>query len=298
LADPTPIVDSSLNAEATPPAPWQPRAPSLWRSFVTQCSAIHALMLASVTRQSRKAKLGYLWELFDPLMQIGLWFALFTFIRGPRMIYDMNTFLFLGTGIIALFFFQRIAQEMPDALSDYGDYRRFPVVHQVDALIATGLLKAFVMAVVATILWSAIIFSGLGFAPADLLQVIFATACLGVLGFGFGWFNAMVMVFVPVYGRFLRILFRVLFFTSGAIFPLERIPPGVFHYLQWNPVYQGVDLVRSAWSYTYDTGTASNAYVLGWGACFLLLGLLLDKPAQRALAQGGDHTRRAVAELG
>jgi len=262
-----------------------PRPTSLWCNLATQCSVIRALMLRSIALQSRKAKLGYFWEIFDPLMQIGLWFAVFMVIRGPRAIYDMNMFLYLGTGIIALFFFQRIAQEMPGAPRAYADYRRFPVVQQIDALLAAGLLEAFVMTIVATIIWGGIILSGLGFAPADFLQVIAAIASLVALGLGFGWFNAMAVVFVPVYRHFLRVFYRILFFTSGAIFPLEQAPPEIFRYLQLNPVYQGVDLVRSAWSYTYDTTTSTNGYVLAWAACFLFLGLMMDKPAQRRLAQ-------------
>jgi len=246
---------------------------------------VHALMIQSILQHQRRAKLGYFWELFDPMMQIGIWFTLFTLIRGPRVIYDMNLFLFLSTGIVSLFFFQKIAQEMPGAMRRFAGFARLPAVNQADTLIAGGLLEAVLMTLVASILWGVIILGGFGFAPADPLGVIAALACLGFLGFGFGWFNAAALVFVPVYGKFLKVLFRVLFFTSGAIFPMENIPPAIFRYLQWNPVYQGVDLVRSAWSYTHDTYTSSDGYVLLWGASFLLLGLLLNKPAERARAR-------------
>jgi capsular polysaccharide transport system permease protein len=269
----------------TPHDGWQPRTPSLWRSFVIQCSAVHALMIQSILQHQRKSKLGYFWELFDPMMQIGIWFALFTLIRGPRVIYDMNLFLFLSTGIISLFFFLKIAREMPGAMPRFAGFARLPAVNQADTLIAGGLLEAVLMTLVASILWGIIILGGFGFAPAYPLGVTAALACLGFLGFGFGWFNATALVFVPVYGKFLKVLFRVLFFTSGALFPMEKLPPAIFRYVQWNPVYQGVDLVRSAWSYTYDTYTSSEGYVLLWGAGFLLLGLLLDKPAARARAR-------------
>jgi capsular polysaccharide transport system permease protein len=264
---------------------WRPRTPSLWRCFVIQCSTVHALMIQSILQHQRRSKLGYFWELFDPMMQIGIWFALFTLIRGPRVVYDMNLFLFLSTGIVSLFFFQKIAQEMPGAMRRFAGFARLPAVNQADTLIAGGLLEAVLMTVVASILWGVIILGGFGFAPADPLGVIAALTCLGFLGFGFGWFNATALVFVPVYGKFLQIIFRILFFTSGAIFPLERMPPDIFRYLQWNPVYQGVDLVRSAWSYTHDTYTSSGGYVLLCGASLLLLGLLLDKPAERARAR-------------
>lgn len=268
------------------PDPWPARSPSLCRCFATQCSVIHALMIQSILQHQRRSKLGYFWELFDPMMQIGIWFALFTLIRGPRVIYDMNLFLFLSTGIVSLFFFQKIAVEMPSAGRRLAGYAQLPAVRQVDIMIAGGLLEAVLMTLVASILWGIIILGGFGFAPADPLGVITALACLGSLGFGFGWFNAAALVFVPVYAKFLTVLYRVLFFTSGAIFPLEHVPPEIFRYLQWNPVYQGVDLVRSAWSYTHDTYTSSGSYVLIWAASFLLIGLLLGKPAARARASG------------
>lgn len=254
---------------------------SLWHSFIVQCSVIHALMVQSLLAQTRKAKLGYFWELFDPMMQIGIWFGLYMLLGVNRMIYDMNTFLFLSTGIVSLFFFQKIATEMPGALKRFKGYVRFQSVTQTDTLLAGALLEAVLMTLVALILWGIIILSGLGFAPKNPIGVFFALACLGALGCGFGWFNAMVLVFVPVYAKFLTILWRVLLFTSGAIFPIDRMPPQVFQYLQWNPVYQGVDLVRSEWSYTHDSTISSDGYILLCAACFLLLGLLMQKPALR-----------------
>jgi capsular polysaccharide transport system permease protein len=264
---------------------WRPRSPSLLRCFATQCSAIYGLMVQSILQHQRKSKLGYFWELFDPMMQVGIWFAMFVIVRAPSEIYDMNVFLFLTTGIVSLFFFQKVAQDMPRALRAFRGYRRLPAITQADTLIAGGLLEAVLMTLVAAILFSLVVGSGLGFAPADPVGVLAALACLGFLGFSFGWFNAMVLVFVPVYSQFLTIFYRILFFTCGAIFPLETIPPHIFHYLKWNPVYQGVDLVRSSWSYTHESYTSSNGYVLICAASFLLVALLLNKPAERAHAR-------------
>jgi capsular polysaccharide transport system permease protein len=242
-------------------------------------------MVRSVTEQPRKARIGYFWELIDPMIQVGIWFVLFSIIRGPRQIYDMNMFLFLSTGIISLFFFEKVARELPRSGNRLSQYARFTVLNRGDALIAGGLLEVIQMVLVASLLWGAIIATGLGFPPADPLKVLAALACLAVLGFAFGWFNTMVLAFSPVlYSRFLKVLSRVIFITSGAIFPIEHIPPAIFHFLRWNPVYQGVDLVRSAWSHTHDTYTSSYGYVLICAAAFLLSGLLLGKPAERRRA--------------
>ena len=272
---------------ATTPGPlysWPERSPSLWRCFATQCSAIYALMLRSVIGQTGKAKVGYFWELIDPILQVCIWFTLFTIIRGPRQIYDMNTFTFLSTGIISLFFFEKIAKQTATGSRQLGIYARFAVLTKADTIIASALLEAIQMVLVAVLLWGALVCSGYGFAPANPMGVISALACLAALGFGFGWFNAAFLTFLPLfYPRFLKVFYRVLFITSGAILPLERIPPAVFHYLKWNPVYQGVDLVRSSWSHTHDTWTSSYGYVLLWAAFLLLFGLILVKRTQRRL---------------
>lgn len=238
-------------------------------------------MVQSILQHQRKSKLGYLWELFDPMIEVGVWFAIFTFLGGPRVIYDMNLFLFLSTGIVGIFFFQKIAAEVPGAFKRFRGFARFPSLNQTDTLIAGALLEAVVMTLVAAILWSVIIIGGFGFSPANPVGVIAALACLAALGLGFGWFNAMVLIFLPVYGKFLPIFKRIIFITSGAIFPMDHIPPAVFQYIKWNPVYQGLDLVRSEWSFTHESTTSSDGYVLICAACLLLFGMILQKPAQR-----------------
>jgi capsular polysaccharide transport system permease protein len=222
------------------------------------------------------------------MLQIGMFFVFFLIFGGPRKIYDMNVFLFLSTGIIALFFFQKIAQEMPGAMRRMSGFTRLSIINQSDTLIAGGILEAILMTILAAILWGFIIFAGLGFAPANPVGVIASLVCLAALGFGFGWFNAVFLVFVPVYKYFLNIFYRFILFTSGAIFPLEKMPPQYFHYLKLNPVFQGVDLLRSHWSYTHESTESSSSFILCFAAGFLFLGLLLNASAERVKARNKE----------
>jgi capsular polysaccharide transport system permease protein len=255
---------------------------SIWHALSAQGSVIYGLMLHDITSQIRKSRLGFLGKILDPLMQIAGWFLIFVLIRGPRTIYDMNLFLFLGTGIVAFFFFREIALGVPSFFKQQNRFTAVPAVKQADIVLAAALSEAIVMTIVAGLVWSTIVLGQFGFAPADPFGVITSCACLAALGAGFGWFNAMVIACLPVYQGFVQIIVRISFFTSGAIFPLERIPPDIFQYLRWFPVYQGVDLVRSSWSYTYDTTTSTHSYVLIWAIGFLFFGLLLDQHALRA----------------
>lgn len=260
----------------------QPQRSSLWHCFEAQCAVIYAMMVYNITSQFKKSRFGFLTKIFDPLMQIAGWFLIFILIRGPRTIYDMNLFLFLGTGIVAFFFFREIALGIPMFFRQQSRFTSLPLVRQGDLAAAGALSEAVIMTIVAVVVWSIIVLGGFGFAPEDPFGVLVSCACLAALGTGFGWFNTMAIACVPVYQAFVQIFIRISFFTSGAIFPLERIPPDIFEYLQWFPVYQGVDLVRSAWSYTYSSTISSYSYVLLWAVIFFFMGLLLDKHARRA----------------
>jgi capsular polysaccharide transport system permease protein len=258
------------------------KTPSIWRRFQTQLSVVFALAIHDIRLHSKKAKLGFFWELFDPISQVAFWFVLYTVMAGPPKIYDMTTFLFLGTGIIGFLLFADLAQTLPRFVGKQKGFLRFPVVRQVDFLMAGFVKEATTLAIVALIVWGSVVLFGLGFAPADPLGVITAATALTLLGWSFGCFNTMVLVLVPLYDKFLSILFRVMFFTSGAIIPLDVVPPQARQYLFWNPVVHGIEQLRSAWSYTFDSADTSNWYVFIWSGTFMFLALLLDHHGLRA----------------
>ena len=149
----------------------------------------------------------------------------------------------------------------------------------------TILTAGFVKNSVNMILVSAIVFlfaslAEHGFFPADPLSVVNSCFVLLLLGFAFGSFNAMMTVLVPLYDKFLSyVVNRALFFTSGAIIPLDIMPEEVLKYVRWIPSTQGIDQLRSGWSYTYDSDFSSNGYVLICAAFFFLVALTLNRKA-------------------
>jgi capsular polysaccharide transport system permease protein len=68
-----------------------------------------------------------------------------------------------------------------------------------------------------------------------------------------------------------------LYLTSGAIAPLSMASPGVRELLSYNPLYQAVGLMRSAYYSAYDPSDYSLAYIFLLGFFFLLLGLISER---------------------
>jgi len=271
-----------MPAESAPQSPSEPRVPGLADALRKQWSVIVALMLREALTRYKHQKLGYFWAIVEPLIQIGTWFLVFTILRGPRLYYDLSTPLFLATGIIAFYFFTNVSDYVESALSRNSALLRFPMVKQIDALLARFILEVATTIVVAVVVFSVILQLGVGFPPQDWLGLLRTAFCMALLGLGFGSFNGMIMELFPSFQFLQGLIGRILFFTSGAIIPLTHLPPYALEYLQWNPVLNGVELFRSAWSYTYEPKIFSNWYVLLWAGIFMFLAMTLDKRVRQA----------------
>ena len=256
----------------------QLREPNLWDALRAQWNIIVAMMLREMLLRYKTSKLGYLWSVIDPSLQIAVWYIIWTVLRAPKAFHDMPMPLFLGTGIVVFFCFQNVSNYVVGAIKSSRDLLQFPMVKQIDAFISRFILESCTILVVGFLTLSLVILFGYGFFPRDSMGVISAIFSLLLLGLGFGAFNAMLTSLWPVYGKLLPVLNRFVFFTSGAFMPVEHLPLAAREYLQWNPVLNGVELVRESWSYVYDPSMDySRGYILLWGACFFLVALLLEK---------------------
>jgi capsular polysaccharide transport system permease protein len=251
---------------------------SLLAGLRVQARIIAALMLREVLTRFKKQHLGYLWALLDPCLHIALWFFIFAFFRAPREFHDMTGFMFLATGIVAMYLlFLKVAIYVSGAVSAGKGLLRFPMIKQVDTVFARFFLEAATMIVISTILLATFVVLGFGAGPYDLPRLSLASACLLLLALGFGAFNGSLSLLFPAYSRFMFIIYRVIYFTSGAFFSVTNLPPDVQQIIAWNPVFNGVDQFRSAWSFTYEATLTSNSYVLAVAGGFFLASLLLDK---------------------
>jgi len=271
-----------MPADSATPNRFESGATRLAEALRKQWSVIVALMLREALTRYKHQRLGYLWAFVEPLIQIGTWFLIFTILRGPRFYHDMTMPLFLTTGIIAFYFFSNVSDYVEGAVGKNSALLRFPMVKQLDALLARYILEVATTIVVAVLIFTLVLQLGVGFRPHDKLGLMQAAFCLSLLGLGFGSFNAMIIELFPSF-RFLQgLIGRVLFFTSGAFIPLTSLPPQAMDYLRWNPVTNGVEMFRSAWSYTYDTKMFSNWYVLLWAGLFMAMAMTLDKRVRQA----------------
>lgn len=251
---------------------------SLLAGLRIQARIIAALMLREVLTRFKTQRLGYVWAFLDPCLHIALWFFIFTSFRAPREFHDMTSFMFLATGIVTVYlFFLKVMTYVAGAVSAARGLLRFPMVKQIDAVLARFFLEAATMILISSVLLALFVELGLGSGPRDLPGVLRASACLLLLALGFGALNGSLSLLFPAYSRFIFVLYRFIYFTSGTFFNITNLPPDLQRAAAWNPVFNGVDQFRSAWSFTYEATLTSNTYVLAMAGIFFLASLILDK---------------------
>ena len=105
-----------------------------------------------------------------------------------------------------------------------------------------------------------------------------------LLSFGMGMVLAVVVDVLPEIKTFVRFFFMVLYFSSGAIFPISRFPSYVLPYLQWNPFLHAIELIRGAvFPFYRMLDLVSFEYFAGCAGLMLFIGVGLFKIRSRRM---------------
>ena len=103
--------------------------------------------------------------------------------------------------------------------------------------------------------------------------------------FSFG--VALIMMIIGYYGgeitKVITILFTILYFASGIIYPIHVVPELYFSYLLYNPFIHNIELIRHSLAPNYPAYHIDITYFLKWTVAVNFLGLLMYKAAERDL---------------
>jgi capsular polysaccharide transport system permease protein len=239
--------------------------------------ALQARVLASlVLRETRVAfgtsVFGYLWAIITPTASISLLVFLFSLI-GRHPPFGSSLALFFATGIFTLQFFNELSGKLKSVFVANRALRTYPIIKDVDALIARALLVAATYTLIMAIFYGALIALGLASQPHQPELVILALLVAWLLGLGFGTLNAVIASLWDTWKQIEKVLTRPLFFISGIFYVPSYLPIEVREVLQWNPVLHLVEIFRQGFYPNYNSTILNIWYPVIFGAAMLLLGL-------------------------
>ena len=176
---------------------------------------------------------GRLWNILDPLALLVIYYFVFNIAFQSR---KENFEVFLFTGIIAFRFFSTTVKS--NAMSVFRNRTLALQAYFPKAILSVAYILAYLHDFIfgTIVLWLLALFRGIDFTPFLLLwPLIMLVQITFVLGI------SLLATHVGVYFRdienILTLLFRFLFYFSGVMYDLSRIPEKYHEIFNLNPLF-------------------------------------------------------------
>ena len=222
-------------------------------------------------------RLGAAWNVLRPLLQAGVYAAVFGLILAGSTAKPPNYVEFVTAGVFVFHFLGgSLSSGSKSIVGDLGLVRtlRFP---RAVLPLASTLREFYAFAPAVGVL--AVLLLVLGNPPTlEWLLLPVAVLLMTTFGLGTAMVCARVTTLVRDFTNLLPFMIRILFYVSGVIIDVRRIRSESFPLLEDilrdNPFHVYIELVRQSLLDTHDVQASYWAWGAGWAVGTLLVGFL------------------------
>lgn len=245
-----------------------------------------ALFLREAVSRLSAGRAAWVWLLLEPLVHLVFLMVLHHLVFH-RLTAGVDGGMFIATGLLAFFMFQRTAMRSMEAISANSAMFAYRQVLPVDTVLVRAALEGFLMIIASVVLLVGAGLFGFQAMPDESLPVMLAAAALWASGLGLGLSFSVVRELIPEFGKLVGMLFRPLYFISGIMFAASAIPQPYRAWLFYNPLMHGIELVHAGFFPQFHAAPeASLMYVWGFALVTVFFGLALHvRFAERMVEQ-------------
>ena len=235
---------------------------------------IYELAKARVQKQNQQNRLGMIWVVLKPTMNAIMYGVIFGVLQGDKKGADFPVFVVIG-----VFLFEFFTSSMNGgAKSITGNSAlvqslSFPRLSLPVAQITQNLLTLMPMVVVMFI-YSMI----LGTTPKwSWFGIIPVIALFSIFNMGVALICARITVHVRDFTQILPLISRMLMYTSGVLFSVDRILnhwPWLVTMFDFHPLYQTLQLARAMIMNNPEYDPKAWLVVIVWSVATLVVGLI------------------------
>lgn len=217
------------------------------RSPITiMTDVLFALLLREFLTRFGNRRMGAFWMIFEPMLHVAVMMFIFSVIR-VRTVQGMEYPLFLLSGIVPFFMMRNIAKKLMDSVSANQALFVYPNIKIFDTYIARAIIEIFIYTIIYCIFlfclgfwfhYDVSINRPIGFMAALLIGILFS--------FGLGILLSILVQVFPNVKTFVGVVFTILYFMSGVLFPLWIIPEQYLKWLLWNPYAHILSNIRES----------------------------------------------------
>jgi len=231
---------------------------------------VYALILREIKTCFGTLSLGYLWAFIEPILMIAVFYIMFTY-RDTFKTLGMTLILFLVTGMVPYFLFCHIMSVGISALRQNRQLLTYPQVHITDIIfLARYFLEIATSTAVFLIFIAAIVLFYIEPVAIDFpFGLIYGFFIVSLLGLGMGMILGAIFPIIPSIEPMSESVFgRPLSFFSETFFSTE-----IRDYLLYNPLFHGIELIRSSFFITFESSYFDYKYTLELTILLLFLAL-------------------------
>ena len=251
-------------------------------SFQIQIAVFKALCLREIKTRFGRYRMGIAWAILEPVFQILFFMGMFYF-RGMSMVGGLELPVFLATGIAPYLYFKKVIDQSMGAVAANKNLLIYRQVRVFDTFFTRFILEAGISFIVLVALLFGAWWFGYQVELIDSLHFIGAFVLLSLLAFGLGLVFGVLNSLYPEAGKFIPMLLRPLMFISGTFFSINELPRAMQEVLLWNPLIHVFELMRSCFSYYYDTSLVSMEYLALCALTAMTLGMLMFRANWRKM---------------
>jgi capsular polysaccharide transport system permease protein len=249
-----------------------------------QMRVVYAVLMREIRTRYGRRKLGYLWAFFEPALHSAVLYSLWS-VRGKEAIDSMPLILFLVTGLVPFFLFRYSYSQVSSAVQGNRALLAHRQVTPFDVMLSRALLEFLTRVAILAVFLAGLALYGYEITLREPLTLLFALVLLSIGGVGLGLVTqAAATVFTSI-TSIMQAVMRLLYFTSGVIFPLSILPKSVQEYALYNPLAHLMQYCRTAFTPLGPIDGVNAAYPSMFIAGVLLFGLLLNTAMQRRILE-------------
>lgn len=248
---------------------------SIWAQLLVTGELIYNQAVRNVRKSHGNAIIGLMLNIAQTMILLVVFMIIFMFLgmRGSAVRGDM--LLYLMTGIFMFMAHVKVLGAVAGAEAPNSAMMKHRPMNTIVAIggAALGELYIQILTVIVVLflyhaLWTPVVIHQPVQTLAIFLSVWFAGAAFGVVLYALKpWLPAASKLVTTFYTRLNMV-------ASGMFFLANMLPPAFLPYLDWNPLFHGIDQARGFAFINYNPMHTWAYYPLVVGICALMVGML------------------------
>ena len=254
-------------------------------ALAQKANVMKAVMLRDMRTRFFNHGLGFLVVSLWPLGHMFALLVIYSLI-GRTSPFGESLNVFFVTGLIPTLTFMYVSRFMSYSLLFNKPMLAFPAVTMMDILFARAFLEIIAAFLTLLFTFSLLVLMVENAYPFDIVEAALAFLATLLLAVGIGLLCGVVSMFIELFVTVYALFLILVYISSGTLFVAAAMPSQAAEALSYNPVFQCVEWMRTAFYESYSHQYLDKGYLLAWGAGSLCLGLVLERLLRRKMLEG------------